>query len=52
METTHEEADTIIVQQMVAAATENKMGISMLTDNTDIIEPRHEIYNNVVCATN
>ena len=36
MKTTHEEADNIIVQQMVAAANENQKGISVLSDNTDV----------------
>ena len=36
MKTTHEEADNIIVQQMVAAANENQKGISVLSDDTDV----------------
>ena len=36
MKTTHEEADNIIVQQMVAAANESQKGISVLSDDTDV----------------
>ena len=36
MNTTHEEADNILVQQIVFAAKENQKGISVIADDTDV----------------
>ena len=36
MKITHDEADNIIVQQMVAGANKNQKGISVLSDDTDV----------------
>ena len=36
MKTTHEEADNILLLQMVFAATENQKGISVIADDTDV----------------
>ena len=36
MDTTHEEADIIIVQQMLMIANENCSGITVLSDDTDV----------------
>ncbi len=36
MRTTHEEADVIIAQQMVCAATESSSCITIVSDDTDV----------------